>query len=97
MNKNTGGIIAGMLVAAFLGGFLGFVMISYLGGTPGETTTTETVITSGGEVQVTTSTNSDWTAKLVVHLALASFPTLLLLWLTTEAIRYLRAGRKVPK
>lgn len=97
MNKNTGGIIAGMLVAAFLGGFLGSVMTSYLGGTPGETTTTDTVITSGGDVQVTTSTNSDWTVKLVVHLALASFPALLLLWLATEAIRYLRAGRGVLK
>lgn len=97
MNKNTGGIIAGMLVAAFLGGFLGFVMVSYLGDTVDQTTTTETVMNSGGDVQVTTSTNSDWTVKLVVHLALASFPALLLLWLATEAIRYLRAGRKVPE
>jgi len=97
MNKNTGGIIAGVLVAAFLGGFLGFVMVSYLGGAVGETTTTETVMTSGGEVQVTTSTNSDWTVRLVVHLALASFPALLFLWLAIEAIRYLRAGRRVLK
>ncbi len=88
-------LVVGMIVAAFLGGFIAYGVFSYFSDlSVGSETTVETRTTADGDVQITTSNQQHWTTKLVVHLVLMTIPTTILLWLLVEGIRYLRATRK---